>query len=236
MRALNFYGAAPKKATREVYAGKDYSHGVLSVPAPSALKGYEALHKAYGRLAWAKVVQPAIELAENGFVIEQPLADDFRESEKELAKIPSTAKVFLPSGRAPKAGEIFRQSDLARTLREVAQYGADVFYHGPIGSALRSTFAQTAAFWARMTWRTIQAKWLTPISTTYRGYAVYTQPPSSSAIAVLEQLNILEGYDLKALSHSLRLLVVEKSHRWSILLSVSSRYHFSDTLRHSEVL
>ena len=103
------------------------------MPVPSSLKGYEALHKAYGRLPWAKVVQPAIELAEGGFVIAQPLADDFQESQKDLAKLPSTAKVLLPGGRAPKAGEVFRQPDLARTLKEIAQHGADVFYHGPLG-------------------------------------------------------------------------------------------------------
>jgi len=192
VRALNFYGTAPKRATREVYAGKDYSHGVLSVPVPSALKGYEALHKAYGRLPWAKVVQPAIELAENGFVIEQSLADDFRESEKELAKIPSTAKVFLPSGRAPKAGEIFRQPDLARTLREVAKHGADVFYHGPIGERIAEYFRANGGVLSAEDLAEYQAKWLTPISTTYRGYTVYTQPPSSSAIAVLNDPSRLE--------------------------------------------
>jgi gamma-glutamyltranspeptidase/glutathione hydrolase len=202
VRALNFYGTAPKRATREFYAGKDYSHGVLSVPVPSALKGYEALHKAYGRLPWAKVVQPAIELAEAGFVVEQPLADDLRESGKELAKIPATARVFLPGGRAPNAGEVFRQPDLARTLSEIAQRGADVFYHGPIGERIAAYFRANGGVLTTADLAEYQAKWLTPISTTYRGYTVYTQPPSSSAIAVLEQLNILEGYDLKALGHN----------------------------------
>ena len=202
VRALNFYGTAPKRATREFYAGKDYSHGVLSVPVPSALKGYEALHKAYGKLPWAKVVQPAIELAEGGYVIEQPLAEDFRESEKYLGKIPSTAKVFLPGGRAPKVGEIFRQTDLARTLREVAQQGPDVFYRGPIGKRIAEYLQANGGVLGADDLAEYQAKWLTPISTTYRGYTVYTQPPSSSAIAVLEQLNILEGYDLKALGHN----------------------------------
>lgn len=202
VRALNFYGAAPKRATQESFAGKDYSHGVLSVPVPSALKGYEALHKAYGRLPWAKVVQPAIELAEAGFVVEQPLADDFHESEKELSKIPATAKVLLPGGRAPNAGQIFRQKDLARTLREIAQRGADAFYHGPIGARLAAYIQENGGVLGTDDLAGYRARWLIPISTTYRGYTVYTQPPSSSAIAVLEQLNILEGYDLKALGHN----------------------------------
>jgi gamma-glutamyltranspeptidase/glutathione hydrolase len=69
VRALNFYGSAPKRATVNVYQGKDYSHGFLSVPVPSCLKGYEAQHKAYGRLPGSKVLQPTVELAENGFVM-----------------------------------------------------------------------------------------------------------------------------------------------------------------------
>jgi gamma-glutamyltranspeptidase/glutathione hydrolase len=68
VRALNFYGSAPQRATASLYQGKDYSHGFLSAPVPSCLKGYEALHKAYGKLPWTRVLQPAIELAEDGFV------------------------------------------------------------------------------------------------------------------------------------------------------------------------
>jgi gamma-glutamyltranspeptidase len=202
VRALNFYGTAPKRATRELFAGKDYSHGVLSVPVPSALKGYEVLHKTYGRLPWTKVVQPAIELADAGFVVEQPLADDLRDSGKELARIPSTARVFLPGGRVPNVGEVFRQPDLARTLREIARHGADAFYHGAIGERIAQYSQANGGVLTLEDLAEYQAKWLTPISTTYRGYTVYTQPPSSSAIAVLEQLNILEGYDLKPLGHN----------------------------------
>jgi gamma-glutamyltranspeptidase/glutathione hydrolase len=79
VRALNFYGSAPKRATASLYQGKDYSHGFLSAPVPSCLRGYEALHKAHGKLPWAKVLQPAIELAENGFVIRQGLIDVLRD-------------------------------------------------------------------------------------------------------------------------------------------------------------
>jgi gamma-glutamyltranspeptidase len=79
VRALNSYGSAPKRATVSLYQGKDYSHGFLSAPVPSCLKGYEALHKAYGRLPWAEVLQPAIELAENGLIIRQGIIDDIRQ-------------------------------------------------------------------------------------------------------------------------------------------------------------
>lgn len=202
VRALNFYGTAPKRATVGLYQGKDYSHGVLSAPLPSCLKGYEALHKAYGRLPWTKVLQPAIELAENGFVIRQGLIDDMREYQKILQQFPSTTKVFLPGGRLPKQGEVFRQSDLARTLKDIAEHGADVFYSGPIAARIAQFYRSNGGILSADDLAEYRAKWVIPITTTYRGYTFYTQPPSSSAIAVLEQLNMLEAYDLKALGHN----------------------------------
>jgi gamma-glutamyltranspeptidase / glutathione hydrolase len=202
VRALNFYGSAPKRATASLYQGKDYSHAFLSVPLPSCLKGYEALHKAHGKLPWAKVLQPAIELAENGFVIRQGLIDDMKEYQKILQEFPSTTKVFQPAGRWPVAGEIFRQPDLARTLKDIAAHGADAFYRGPIASRIAQFYQSNGGVLSEEDLASYQAKWVTPISTTYRGYTFYTQPPSSSGIAVLEQLNLLEAYDLKALGHN----------------------------------
>lgn len=202
VRALNFYGSAPKRATVSLYQGKDYSHGFLSAPVPSCLKRYEALHKAYGKLPWASVLQPAIELAENGFVIRQGLIDDMNEYQKVLQEFPSTMKVYQPSGRWPKAGEIFRQPDLARTLKDIAEHGADVFYRGPVATRIVQFYQANGGVLREEDLAGYQAKWVTPISTTYRGYTFYTQPPSSSAIAVLEQLNMLEAYDLKSLGHN----------------------------------
>jgi gamma-glutamyltranspeptidase/glutathione hydrolase len=202
VRALNFYGSAPKAAAVSVYQGKDYSHGFLSAPVPSCLKGYEALHEAYGRLPWAKVLLPAIELAEGGFVMTQPLSDEIQLDRDQLAKIPSTAKVLLPNDRVPRPGEIFRQPDLARTLKDIAKHGADVFYRGPMAERIVKFYQANGGVLGADDLAEYQARWVTAISTTYRGYTVYTQPPSSSAIAVLEQLNMLEGYDLKALGHN----------------------------------
>jgi len=202
VRALNFYGSAPQRATASVYQGKDYSHGFLSAPVPSCLKGYEALHKAYGKLPWAKVLQPAIELAEDGFVIRQGLIDDMKEYQKVLQEFPSTIKVLQPNGRWPMAGEIFRQPDLARTLKNIAKNGADAFYRGTLAAHIAEFYQANGGVLSAEDLAGYQAKWVAPISTNYRGYTFYTQPPSSSAIAVLEQLNMLEAYDLKALGHN----------------------------------
>jgi gamma-glutamyltranspeptidase/glutathione hydrolase len=202
VRALNFYGSAPQRATASLYQGKDYSHGFLSAPVPSCLKGYEALHKTYGKLPWTRVLQPAIELAEDGFVIRQGLINDMKEYQKVLQEFPSTTKVLQPNGRWPVAGEVFHQPDLARTLKDIAKNGADAFYRGPLAAHIAQFYQANGGVLSTEDLAGYQAKWVTPISTNYRGYTFYTQPPSSSAIAVLEQLNILEAYDLKALGHN----------------------------------
>jgi gamma-glutamyltranspeptidase len=201
VRALNFYGSAPERATSSVYQGKDYSHGALSVPVPSSLKGFETLHRAYGHLPWAKVLEPAIDLAEKGFLIRQVMVDDMTEYARILTE-PSMAKVFRPAGHLPRAGELFRQPDLARTLRAIAEHGANWFYTGPLGARIVKFMQENGGILTARDLSNYRAKWVTPISTTYRGYTFYTQPPSSSGIAVLEQLNMLEGDDLQALGHN----------------------------------
>jgi gamma-glutamyltranspeptidase/glutathione hydrolase len=110
--------------------------------------------------------------------------------------------VFLPGGRVPQPGEIFRQPDLAHTLKQIAANGADVFYKGAIADRIAQFYKENGGVLAKDDLTAYQAKWVTPISTTYRGYTFYTQPPSSSAIAVLEQLNLLEAYDLVSLGHN----------------------------------
>lgn len=202
VRTLNFYGSAPQRATIDVYKNKDYSHGFLSVPVPSCLKGYEALHQAYGRLPWSQVLAPAIELAEKGFVLTASLGDFIPVYQDEFAKFPSTARVFSPNGRSLKTGDIFRQPDLARTLKGIAEHGTDYFYRGDVAKSIAKFFQENGGVLSADDLAKYEAKWVTPISTTYRGYTIYTQPPSSSAVAVLEQLNMLEGYNLKSLGHN----------------------------------
>jgi gamma-glutamyltranspeptidase/glutathione hydrolase len=201
VKALNFYGTAPAKATVEYLKDKPYKTGYLSTPVPSNLKGYEALHRAHGVLPWKDVVEPAIELAEHGFV----LTAEFTTIRDVLAKrldYPSTRRAYFPGGRAPAPGEVFRQPDLARTLKRVAAEGADVFYKGELARAVAAFYATNGGILSYQDLAGYEARWVDPISVDYRGYTVYTQPPNSSGIAVLMQLRMLEGYDLKALGHN----------------------------------
>lgn len=201
VRALNFYGTAPKAATLEFLKDKPYKTGYLSTPVPSNLKGYEALHEAHGRLGWADVLEPAIDLAENGFLVTEEWTGILNVLGDRL-EYPSSRRVFFPNGRAPSPGEIFKQPDLARTLKRVAAEGADVFYKGDIARRIGAFYQANGGILAYQDLAGYEAQWLQPIRTDYRGYSVYTQPPNSSGIAVLMQLNLLEGFDLRSLKQN----------------------------------
>jgi gamma-glutamyltranspeptidase/glutathione hydrolase len=196
VRALNFYGKAPAGATIAALKDRPYLTGYLSTPVPGDLKGYEALHRAYGKLPWHDVVQPAIDLAQNGFVLTADFTGALGVLEANL-NYPTSRRVFFPEGRLPRVGEIFRQPALARTLTRIADEGADVFYRGELAHHIADFYRSHGGILTYDDLASYQAKWVEPLSTTYRGYTVYTPPPNSSGIAVLMQLNLLEGYDLK---------------------------------------
>ncbi len=201
VRALNFFGPSPGLATVEAVKGRDYSHGYLSPVVPSCLAGYAALHQAYGRLRWREVVQPALELAEQGFAVTEDFAGVVALMKPEM-DFPSTQAVFFPGGRAPRVGELFRQPDLARTLQRVGEEGASVFYQGDIARRIGAFFERNGGLLRYEDLAGYKPQWVEPLSINYRGYDIYTTPPNSSGVALLLQLNILKGYDLKALGHN----------------------------------
>jgi gamma-glutamyltranspeptidase/glutathione hydrolase len=201
VRALNFYGTAPRAATLESLKDKPYKTGYLSTPVPSNLKGYAALYQAHGKLAWADLFVPAIELARDGFVLTEEFTGILGVLEKRL-DYPTSRRTFFPEGRVPRPGEVFKQPDLARTLERVAREGADVFYKGDIARAIAEFYRANGGILAYEDLAGYEAKWVEPISTTYRGYTVDTQPPNSSGVALLLQLNLLEGFDLGSMRHN----------------------------------
>ncbi len=201
VRALNFFGPSPQLATIEAVRGKDYSHGYLSPVMPSCLAGYAALHQAYGRLPWRDVVQPALELAESGFAVTEDFAGIVALMKPEM-DFPSTLAVFFPGGRAPQVGDLFQQPDLARTLRTVADEGAAAFYQGDIARRIGAFFEKNGGLLRYEDLAGYQPQWVEPLHTNYRGYDIYTPPPNGSGVALLLQLNILEGYDLAKLGHN----------------------------------
>jgi len=201
VKAINFFGPSPRLATIEAVRGKNYEHGYLSPVVPSCLAGYAALHQAHGRLRWREVVQPALELAERGFAVTEDFAGVLELQRGEM-DFPTTQAVFFPGGRAPRVGELFRQPDLARTLRRVAEEGAREFYQGDLARRIGEFFEKNGGLLRYDDLANYQPQWVEPLRTNYRGYDIYTVPPNGSGVALLLQMNILEGFDLPKLGHN----------------------------------
>jgi gamma-glutamyltranspeptidase / glutathione hydrolase len=219
--SINAEGTAPKLATIEWYqknlGGKlPQSDTLLSGTVPGVVDAWYLLLDRWGTMSFAQVLQPAIDMAENGFPIGERMAEAIATSKK-LKKYPSSVKVYFPGGEAPRAGDIFRNPDLARTLRklveaekenagkgrhEALKAARDRFYKGDIARAMAKFSETEGGLFRYEDFASYTAKFDTPVSVDYRGYRVYKNPSASQGPTELFTLNILEGYDLKALKHN----------------------------------
>jgi gamma-glutamyltranspeptidase/glutathione hydrolase len=204
MAAYNGSGVAAAGATADYYISRGHQQmpldGVHAVSVPGALSVYEAIWKRYCTMAWADLWAPAIQLAENGVAITDYISKRYAERAERLAKFEWSAKQFLPNGRAPAAGERWVAPNLARSLRIVAKGGADAFYRGEIAEKLIAFFKSVGGLFEADDFAQQQAVTYAPLSSDYRGLTVHETAPPSQGFLLLEQLNIIEGFDLKSLS------------------------------------
>ena len=203
LKALNASGRAPKSLTLELLQKRGFkqipARGMEPITVPGAFDGWVTLLEKYGTRKLPELLQPAIEYAENGFPVMEKCAEDWQENVEILRRDASSAATFLPNGRAPKAGEIFRNPNLARTLRALGAGGRDAFYRGPVAKQIVDYLQQHGGFITLDDLAAQHADWVEPISTNYRGYTVYELPPNNQGLATLEALNILENFDLAGL-------------------------------------
>jgi gamma-glutamyltranspeptidase/glutathione hydrolase len=206
LRALNASGRSPYAATADAYAKRNQTRmpgsGVLSVTVPGVVEGWSELLSKYGTIPMSRAVAPAAEYARNGFPVEEIVHYQWKASEKKLAADPVTASTFLPNGRVPDPGELFSNPKLAATLDTIGKGGRDAFYKGPIARAIVADMRKRDGLLEERDFTDHKADWIEPISTTYRGYQVYELPPNTQGFLVLEMLNILEGFDVKAMGHN----------------------------------
>jgi gamma-glutamyltranspeptidase/glutathione hydrolase len=178
--------------------------GSLSVTVPGAVDSWSALHERFGRLPLAEDLAPAIGYAEKGFAVTELVAAYWKGNmtvfEKNLAMIEefdNARRTYLINGHVPRHGEIFRNPDLARTLRLIADHGRDAFYKGPIAHTIDAYFKRIGGDLRYEDLANFQGEWIEPQSVNYRGYDVFELPPNGQGFAVLEMLQILKAYDLK---------------------------------------
>ena len=204
LKGLNASGRAPAALSRDYFARKKITKmpefGMESVTVPGAFDGWVTLWEKYGTLKFADLLAPAIECAENGFPVMEKTAEDWNAEVSKLKKNPAAAANYLIDGRAPRPGEIFRQHNLARTLRTLAAGGRNAFYKGEIARAIADYCEKNGGFITLQDLAAHKSEWVDPISTDYRGYTVYEIPPNGQGLTALLTLNILEGFDLAALS------------------------------------
>ncbi|HXI31343.1 MAG TPA: gamma-glutamyltransferase [Vicinamibacterales bacterium] len=200
LHGLNASGWAPRALTPEFLASRGITtmpqSGIHSVTVPGAVAGWEALRSRLGRLPLGVLLAPAIRYAEEGFPVSDVIAAHWAALADKLAADPDAATTYLPNGRAPRAGELFRNRDLAATLGAIASDGPAVFYAGRIADAIVATARERGGVLAADDLREFAPEWVEPISTTYRGWTVYELPPNTQGIAALLMLNLMEQFPL----------------------------------------
>jgi gamma-glutamyltranspeptidase/glutathione hydrolase len=204
---LNASGWAPKGMTIEALRAKGVvkeipEAGIDSVTVPGAVAGWDALRQRFGKLAMAEDVAPAAALAEKGIAVPETDAENWRSFGVPFTGSPGFARVFLPDGKAPATGEIFRNPELAATLRRIGEHGRDGFYKGATGEAMLKLSREQHGFLEADDLADFQPEWVEPVSTTYHGWTVWEMPPNGQGIAALSMLNIMERFPIAAWGHN----------------------------------
>jgi gamma-glutamyltranspeptidase/glutathione hydrolase len=200
---LNASGRSPYALSREMILSDGHTEipqsGPLSWSVPGCVDGWEELRKRFGTKNFSELLKPAIDYAEQGFPVSEIIARGWQSSAKSLAEWPDSARTYLIDGRAPEVGEVFKNPNLARSYRLIAQQGRDAFYMGEIARKIVEFSEKNGGHFSLKDFAEHRSDWIDPVSTNYRGYDVWELPPNGQGIAVLEMLNLLEAYDLKSM-------------------------------------
>ena len=205
--ALNASGRSGSLMTREELAKRGHAEvpvfGAEPITVPGALSGWAALLEKYGSITLAQALEPAIRLAEAGFPVSPIIAEQWAEEVERLKGDEGARATYLvDDARAPRAGEWFRNPDLAATFRLIAKEGPDALYRGALGAKIVERVKGLGGYLTLEDLAGQKAEWVTPVSAEFRGHTVWELPPNNQGIAVLEMLEILESYDLKAMGHN----------------------------------
>jgi gamma-glutamyltranspeptidase/glutathione hydrolase len=198
LTGLNASGPAPRGLTPDVVRRAGFTsmatEGIHSVTVPGAVDGWSKIHERYGKLPWKDLFQSAIEYAERGFPVPEVIHEAWSDPVplKKIQADRESVRVFLPAGKPPEVGELFRNPDMGKALRLIADQGRDALYKGEIAAAILKTSQRLGGTMTAADLAEFSSEWVTPISTDYRGWRVYELPPNSQGMAALEMLNMME--------------------------------------------
>ena len=206
LHGLNASGRAPQAWTPDYFrakagegAGAPPKRGIDSVTVPGAVASWVALSERFGRLPFADLLAPAIEIAERGYLMPVVVQQKWAAATPELGSLPGFAQAFLPWGRAPQVGELFRFPAAARGLAAIARTKGEAFYQGEIAQALAKFSKEQGGALTAADLAAYRPEWVDPIGQDYRGYRLHEIPPNGQGIAALMALGILRHFELQGL-------------------------------------
>ena len=207
LHGLNASGTAPGSWTPAYFQqkyGADVTappkRGFDSVTVPGAVSSWVAMSERFGKLPFEDLLQPAIEIAERGYLLPVVVQQKWAAATPELQRLPGFAQSFLPWGRAPKVGELFKFQAAARGLRAIAKTKGAAFYGGEIAAAIEKFSAANGGSITAQDFANYRPEWVTPLAQNYRGYTLHEIPPNGQGIAALIALGILEHFDMSRLA------------------------------------
>ena len=200
---LNASGRSPYDLTREYFIENGYTsippRGPLPVSVPGCVDGWFELHNKFGSMEMGEILSPAIDYARKGFPLTEIIAYGWKLNARVLKDFPGFKETFMPGGKIPEKGEIFKNPDLANTYEIIAKKGRDGFYKGEVAKTMVEYMKEQGGFLSMKDLKDHTSEWVEPVSTNYRGYDVWELPPNGQGIAALQILNILELYDIKSM-------------------------------------
>jgi gamma-glutamyltranspeptidase/glutathione hydrolase len=228
LHGLNASGRSPATLTLEEFQRRKLTSipplGPLPVSVPGCVDGWFELHRRFGKLPMAAVLAPAIRYAREGFPVSELIAHYWERNGERLKDYENFAATFLPDGRAPRTGELFRNPLLASVLEDIAKEGREAFYKGEIARRIDAYMRRQGGFLTYEDLAAHESRWVDPVSTSYRGFEIWELPPPGQGIAALQMLNLLEAYDLRAIGRT--------SPQFVHLFLEAKKLAFEDRARH----
>jgi gamma-glutamyltranspeptidase/glutathione hydrolase len=204
LHGLNGSGRSPYSLTLDEFKKRGLkfipARGPLPVSVPGCVDGWFTMHKRFGKMKMEKILAPAIWYARNGYPVADEAAGSLAAIQPVYGEFPNVVDVYNPGGKVPKRGDVLKNPQLANTLEMIAKGGRDAFYNGEIAKRIDAFMKKVGGFLSYRDLADHHSDWVEPVSTNYRGYDVWELPPNGQGIAVLQMLNILEGFDFSKIT------------------------------------
>ena len=200
---LNASGRSPGNLTLEYFKENNFksipAYGPLPVSVPGCVDGWFELHNKFGKISIANILSPTIKYAEDGFPISELVSYYMKVASNNFQEYPNFKETYYLNDSTPKKGQIFKNPDLANTLRVIAKDGRKGFYEGKIANTIANFIQDQGGFLSYNDLKNHKSEWIDPVSTNYRGYDIWELPPNGQGIAALQILNLLEAYDIRSM-------------------------------------